>query len=152
MPDDPTPWLDSSEQATWRAYLEGSTRLSEALTRQLENDHGLTLAEYAILVRLDESDGRTLRMSALAESLAHTRSRTTHTVHRLERRGLVRRVACPLDGRGVDCVLTDEGHEALVAAAPGHVRAVRRHLLDLLPAADAEVLARLMRRVAAAAR
>ena len=152
MPEAPARWLDDTEQATWRAYLEGSTRLAEALTRQLETDHGLTLGEYAVLVRLDESPERTLRMSELADSLAHSRSRITHTVRRLESRDLVRRVACQADGRGVNCELTDAGRAALVAAAPSHVASVRRHLVDLLEPAEAALLTEIMRRVAAAAR
>lgn len=152
MPDTTGPWLDDAEQSTWRAYLEGSTRLAEALTRQLETDHGLTLGEYAVLVRLDESPERTLRMSELADSLAHSRSRITHTVRRLESRDLVRRVACQADGRGVNCELTDAGRAALVAAAPSHVASVRRHLVDLLEPAEAALLTEIMRRVAAAAR
>ena len=152
MPEAPARWLDDTEQATWRAYLEGSTRLAEALSRQLETDHGLTLGEYAVLVRLDETADGTLRMSELANSLAHSRSRTTHTVRRLESRGLVRRAACQADGRGVNAELTDAGRAALVAAAPSHVAAVRHHLVDLLSPAEAAVLTDVMRRVAAAAR
>lgn len=144
-----TPWLTTDQQRAWRAYLSGSARLSEALTRQLEQDSGLSLSEYEILVRLSEIPERTLRMSELASSLVHSRSRLTHTVSRLERRGLVRRETCLADGRGVNCVMTDEGYALLVDAAPGHVRAVRTNLVDLLTDEQMAALGEAMEIIAA---
>jgi len=132
---DPTPrWLDMDQQRHWRHYLTGSALLLEALTRQLEQEAGLSFSEYEVLVRLSEAEDRTLRMSELADSVVNSRSRLTHTVRRLESRGIVRRETCAEDGRGVNCVLTDEGFALLAAAAPGHVAAVREHLVDRLSA------------------
>lgn len=128
----PTTWLTEEQQRHWRAFLDGSARLNEVLGRQLEHDAELSLSEYEVLVRLSEAPERTLRMSLLADSLAHSRSRITHTIRRLEARGLVERRACPGDGRGVNCQMTERGFERLEAAAPGHVRAVRTHLVDVL--------------------
>lgn len=128
---DPTPrWLDMEQQRHWRHYLTGSAQLLDALTRQLEQDSGLSFSEYELLVRLSEAEDRTLRMSELADSVVNSRSRLTHTVRRLEQRRIVRRENCADDGRGVNCILTDEGFAVLDAAAPGHVAAVREHLVD----------------------
>lgn len=128
----PEVWLTADQQRHWRAYLAGAARLTETLNRQLEQDSGLSLSEYEILVRLSEAPDHTVRMSELAASLVHSRSRITHTVTRLERSGLVRRENCPGDGRGVNCRLTDAGYGLLAAAAPGHARAVRDALIDRL--------------------
>jgi DNA-binding MarR family transcriptional regulator len=143
-------WLTPDQQRCWRAYLEGTARLSEALGRQLETEAGLSLAEYEVLVRLSESDGRTMRMSVLADSLAHSRSRVTHTVARMEKHGLVARQTCSADGRGVNCHLTDAGFARLEAAAPGHVAQVRESLVDVLDDAQFRVLGEAMAAVAAA--
>ena len=142
-------WLSDEQQRAWRSYLLGSARLTEALTRQLEADSGVSLSEYEILVRLSETPGRTLRMSELAASLVHSRSRLTHTVSRLERRGLVERRTCEDDGRGVNCMMTDTGFALLEGAAPGHVRAVRSHLVDLLTDEQMRVLGEAMAVIAA---
>jgi DNA-binding MarR family transcriptional regulator len=128
----PTRWLTTEQQEHWRAFLVGSARLTDALGRQLERDSGLSLSEYEVLVRLSEAPGRTLRMSLLADELAHSRSRVTHTVRRLEASGMVERQACEADGRGVNCTMTAAGFARLEAAAPGHVGAVRAHLVDVL--------------------
>jgi len=125
-------WLTLEQQAHWRAFLVGTARLNEALGQQLERDSGLSQSEYEVLVRLSEAPDRTLRMSLLADGLAHSRSRITHTVRRLESHGLVERQACESDGRGVNCTMTDLGFAQLEAAAPGHVQAVRTYLVDVL--------------------
>ena len=127
-----TGWLTVEQQRHWRAYLDGSACLAEALGRQLERDAELSLSEYEVLVRLSEAPGRTLRMSTLADSLAHSRSRVTHTIGRLEARGLVERRPCAADGRGVNAAMTTAGFARLETAAPGHVAAVRTHLVDVL--------------------
>ena len=125
-------WLSPEQQVHWRAYLMATARLQEALGRQLDRDSDLSLSEYEVLVRLSEAPSRTLRMSLLADELAHSRSRITHTVRRLEAAGLVERQACDSDGRGVNCPMTDAGFARLDAAAPGHVSSVRTHLVDVL--------------------
>lgn len=124
-------WLDAAQQRAWRAYLVGTTLLMDRLDRDLREQHNLSLPEYEILVRLSEATDRRLRMAVLADSLSHSRSRVTHTVSRMERAGLVTRVACVSDGRGVEARLTDGGFRVLEEAAHTHVRGVREHLVEL---------------------
>ncbi len=127
-----TQWLDDEEQRTWRSFLTASRLFFDAIERQLQQDSGLPHAYYEILVRLSEAPDRTLRMSELASTSLSSRSRISHAVARLEETGWVRRGVCPTDRRGALATLTDDGMAALERAAPGHVEAVRRHLLDRL--------------------
>ena len=143
-----TRWLDASEQESWRALVVGTTLLFDRLDDELRQEHGISLTEYEILVRLSERAGRQLRMAALAEALAHSRSRVTHTITRMERSGLVRRTTSPDDGRGVLAEMTDTGAALLEAAAHTHVRGVREHLVDLAGREDFEALGRVMNAVA----
>lgn len=131
-----TGWLDQAEQRSWRAFIVGSTLLLDKLDHDLRQAYDITLVEYEILVRLSESPDRRMRMALLADSLCHSRSRVTHTVARMEGKGLIKREACDSDGRGVEAVLTQAGQDLLVAAAPLHVRGVRQHLIDLAPEED----------------
>lgn len=136
-------WLDGEQQRTWRAFLLGTTLLLDRLDEDLRRDHGLSAVEYEILVRLSEADGR-LRMAQLAASLAHSRSRVTHTVKRMEASGLVQRAGSKDDGRGVVCRLTDDGYAMLRTAAPSHVETVRQSLIDLVAPDDLAALGRVM--------
>lgn len=125
-------WLDAEEQKAWRAWLFSSMLLQDRLDRELTHATGISHAYYEILVALSEAPGRMLRMSELADRCLSSRSRLSHAVSRLEERGWVRRQVCPEDGRGQLAVLTDDGFEALEAAARVHVEGVRRHLFDQL--------------------
>src|SRR6059058_5677075 len=118
-------WLNDEEQRAWRAFVESTKVLFDALDRQLQRDADMPHAYYEILVRLSESDGRALRMSELADRTLSSRSRLSHAVARLEERGWVVREDCLTDRRGQMARLTDEGFATLAEAAPGHVNAVR---------------------------
>jgi DNA-binding MarR family transcriptional regulator len=137
-----TAWLDQHQQRTWRAFLVGTTLLMDRLDRELREQHGLSLPEYEILVRLSEATGNRLRMAMLADSVSHSRSRVTHTVTRMETAGLVARDACLSDGRGVEAVLTEHGRRALDEAAPTHVAGVRRLMVDLVAEDDFDAVGR----------
>jgi len=142
-----TRWLDTDQQQAWRAFIVGSTLLNDTLDRELRHAHGISLAEYEILVRLSESPDRTLRMAKIAESMQHSRSRVTHTVSRMEKGGLIRREAAADDKRGVDAIMTDQGWELLKAAAHTHVTGVREHFVDLASPADFTAMGRVMNAV-----
>ncbi|WP_366522902.1 MarR family transcriptional regulator [uncultured Nocardioides sp.] len=140
---EPTRWLDAGQQRSWRALVMGTTLLFDRLDDDLREAHDISLVEYEILVRLSERDGQ-MRMAALADALAHSRSRVTHTVTRMEKAGLVQRSSSPDDGRGIVCTLTDKGHDLLTRAAPTHVDSVRAHLVDLASDDDFAALGRVM--------
>lgn len=139
-----THWLDADQQSSWRSFVVGVTLLIDRLDADLQREFGLSLTEYEILVRLSERPQRQMRMAQLADALAHSRSRVTHTVTRMQKAGLVDRTSSPEDGRGIVCRLTDEGHALLVAAAHVHVTGVRDYLVDLVRPEDFEAVGRVM--------
>ncbi|MHB1066647.1 MAG: MarR family winged helix-turn-helix transcriptional regulator [Candidatus Nanopelagicales bacterium] len=127
-----TRWLTEDEQRSWGAWRAASLLLGDQLSRDLQERHGLTIADYEILVRLSEASQRRLRMSDLAEATLSSRSRLSHQIDRMEKAGLVERQVCASDRRGSFAVLTDRGWGVLVDAAPAHVASVRAHLVDVL--------------------
>ncbi|MFC6086194.1 MarR family winged helix-turn-helix transcriptional regulator [Sphaerisporangium aureirubrum] len=133
-------WLNTEEMDTWLALVGVIVRLPAALDGQLQRDAGISHFEYQVLSGLSMSPERTLRMSDLATLAEGSLSRLSHTVSRLERRGWVRRTPDPDDGRYTLAVLTDDGWAKVVAAAPGHVEAVRTYVLDSLTKAQARQL------------
>jgi len=141
-----TQWLTTEQQKIWRSYLAGVSRINERLDAELR-PFGLDLGEYEILVNLSEADELEMRMSELAERVRQSRSRLTHTVARMEAKGLVLRKSCPQDRRGVIAVLTAAGLTLLKTAAPHHVSSVRAALVDAVDPDDFEALGRAMRAV-----
>ncbi|GGT69403.1 MarR family transcriptional regulator [Actinomadura citrea] len=135
-------WLDATQQRDWRAYVDGSVRLTEVMDRDLKTKHGLSNSEYEILVRLSEAPDRRLRMAELADNASQSRSRLSHTCSRLETKGLVKRDSCPNDKRGVYAHLTDEGFAALERAARDHVEVVRTFFIDVVEPQDLEAIGR----------
>ncbi len=129
-----TSWLTPTEQRAWRAYLESTKVLFDALDRELQREADLPHAYFEVLVRLSEAADRSLRMSELADLTLSSRSRLSHAVARLQERGWVTRASCETDRRGQIATLTDAGFAVLQAAAPGHVASVRRFLVDALSA------------------
>src|ERR1700756_1142728 len=119
-------WLTADEQRMWRTYLRLNSLLLARLTRQLQQDCGLSLPEYEVLVQLSEAPQRRLRAFQICEALNWEQSRLSHQLTRMERRGLVSRRECEADGRGALIELTAAGADAIGTAAPQHVAAVRR--------------------------
>lgn len=107
----------------------------------------MTLADYEVLVRLSEGDGHRMRMAQLAAEVASSKSRLSHQITRMESAGLVARVECGDDARGVFAQLTEEGVNRLRASAPTHVAGVRAHLIDLLSGTEQAALATVFERV-----
>jgi DNA-binding MarR family transcriptional regulator len=127
-----TPWLDEKQLDAWVKLVAVVELLPGVLDSQLRRDSGLTHFEYFVLAMLSEAPERTLRMTSLAQRTNATLPRLSHVVRRLEDRGLVRREPCPEDRRATNARLTDAGWTEVVAAAPGHVATVRRHVIDAL--------------------
>jgi len=125
-------WLSADEQRAWRTYLRMGSLLPAALNRQLQQDCGLTLPEYEVLVQLSEAPGQRLRPFQICDALNWEQSRLSHQLTRMERRLLVTRRECAADGRGAFVELTAAGAAAIGEAAPRHVATVRRLFFDRL--------------------
>ncbi len=132
QPSAPVRWLDADERGAWLSLVRVMARLPPLLDSQLERSAGLTFFGYTILAILSEQEDRALRMRRLATLTNSSPSRLSHAARHLEGRGLLVREADPDDGRCIRAVLTRAGREAVAAAAPGHVDAVRDLVLDAL--------------------
>jgi len=125
-----TRWLSEPEQRAWRGLLQMTTRLETQLNRELQETSGLSLADYDVLVPLSEAPQGRLRVFELASDLGWERSRLSHHLTRMQRRGLITREDCDADRRGAFVVLTGAGRSAIDQAAPAHVETVRRLVFD----------------------
>ena len=125
-------WLTPDQLDHWRSVMALLMTLPSALDTQLKQEAGINTFEYHVLVRLgDRSDGA-MAMGELAQVTQGSPSRLSHAVARLERAGWIER-----QGGASRCVtarLTPAGRQKLIETAPGHVREVRRLIIDQLTA------------------
>jgi DNA-binding MarR family transcriptional regulator len=129
------------ELATWRTLLDTTAELRRILGAQLLQETSLSPADYQVLLALSEADGGRLRSSELAAAIDWERSRLSHHLARMERRGLIRRDDCATDNRGAEVWLTPDGATIFRGATAPHMRAIKRHFADALTPEQFEALA-----------
>jgi DNA-binding MarR family transcriptional regulator len=137
MPDatavTPTEW------EAWRAFLDMRRRLDLTLERQLQHDAEISGSDFGVLVTLFEAPKKQLRAGELGEILGWEKSRVSHQVSRMEKRGLVERRLCNEDARGTWVGMTPDGSRAVLGAMRDHAATLRRHFFDVLTPEELEV-------------
>ncbi|KFF98332.1 MarR family transcriptional regulator [Streptomyces europaeiscabiei] len=142
-------WLTPEEQHAWRSFVRLHEKLGGRLSRLLQSESNVSAADFGVLVTLtDVPEGRQ-RFQDLARELEWEKSRMSHHIARMVKRGLVVREECPEDGRGAFVVITQEGRAAIEAAAPLHVDAVRALFLDHVTPSELRTLGQISERVVA---
>lgn len=119
-------------KAACRSIIRGSTLLLSQLDRDLERSHGLSLAEFEVLMALAEGPPEGVRMTTLAEQSLLSKSRLSHCVDRLETQGFVSREKVPNDRRGLLANLTDRGGKFFNEIVPTHSDCLQRYVIDLV--------------------
>lgn len=110
----------------WRTLAALYGLIEGELEQALQATAGLSVVEYTVLDALGRQDGWQMRMQPLARATALSASATTRLVNRLERRGLLQRILCADDRRGIYTELTLQGGELLTFARPAHDRALEK--------------------------
>ena len=140
--------LSPAELGAWRGLLRVHSALIKELDAELEDQHGIPLSSYEVLIALADAPGQKLRMAELADRALLSRSGMTRLVDRLQKQGLIERERCDLDQRGAYATLTEKGRRLLAEARPAHLAGVRerflRHVDDREKAALAEIWERLI--------
>ena len=98
--------------AVWRELMSSHARVSEALERELQRRHDLTLSEFEVLQRLAEAVDGKRRMQELADEIHLSQSALSRLVGRLEDEGLATRAICDHDRRGIWACITRAGRAA----------------------------------------
>jgi DNA-binding MarR family transcriptional regulator len=136
-----------AELRVWRQFIETTEALRSEIASRLQSECSLSPGDYAVLLALGEAPDEQLRSSDLASAVGWERSRLSHHLGRMERRGLIRREECATDNRGAVVVLAPAGADAFRQATVPHLRAVRELFVDALSprqlAAAAELAAAL---------
>ncbi len=145
------PWMATEIRpawmGAWRTFLEAHARVTDALAAELEDETGLPLSWYDVLVQLTEAPEHRLRMQDLARAVLLSKSGLTRLVDRMVAAGLVAREPCLDDRRGTFVCLLPEGTARLDGASPVHMRGVSQHFTSHLSEEDARELQSLLARV-----
>ena len=136
--------MTSAELATWRSLLDTTAELRRVLGAELQ-ETSLSPADYPVLLALIEAPSKQMRSSELARAIDWERSRLSHHLNRMEKRGLIRREHCAIDSRGAEVLLTSEGARVFRRATAPHMRSIKRHFADALTAAQFGALADILR-------
>lgn len=120
------------ELRVWRDYVETSEALRRLLGARLQQQSGISSADYSVLLALSEAGERTMRSSELAARIGWDRSRLSHHLARMEKRELIRRERCADDSRGSTVVLTDAGLGQFRRGSVPHLRDVHELFVDAL--------------------
>jgi len=126
-----------------RAHASVTRRLSAQLTVQ----HGLTLSDFEVLLRLARAPEQRMRRVDLAEQVLLTASGVTRLLDGLERQGLVERASCASDRRVVYAVITEQGLSKLHGAASDHFAQVEELFGDRYDEAELQELEALLARL-----
>ena len=119
------------ELRLWRDFIETGEAVRSAIAARLQKD-GLSAGDYSVLLALSEAPGQRLRSSELAAAVGWERSRLSHHLGRMEKRGLIRREECRTDNRGAEVVLAPAGLELFQQVNRPHLRDIREIFVDAL--------------------
>jgi DNA-binding MarR family transcriptional regulator len=125
-------WLSEEEQRAWRGFIRMHNEVRAHISRRLQQETGLSGADYDVLVILSETPGGRLRAYEMGAAIKWEKSRLSHHLTRMAQRGLIERQTCTDDSRYAEIVLTPAGRAAIVEAAPIHVGHVREAFIDVL--------------------
>ncbi|WP_407565424.1 MarR family winged helix-turn-helix transcriptional regulator [Streptomyces sp. 184] len=142
-------WLTSEQTAAWDSFIRMQEKLIGRLSRRVQADSGMSASDYLVLVKLTETGEGRMRFMDLVKLVEWEKSRMSHQVGRMAKRGLVAKEDCPDDGRGAFIVATPAGYAAIEDAAPMHVEHVRRLFIDALTREELATLAHISNRVLA---
>ena len=115
-------------------------RLTDSLGRELEQNVGIPLVFFDVLIHVGGAPENRLTMSRLSADVALTTGGVTRLVDRMVEAGLVARQNCPSDRRSIYVVLTPEGQAVLDRAIAAHIDGIDRHLVAHLSNGDRAAL------------
>lgn len=132
--------LTQKQREIWTNYQQMRVRLAGRINRELSQRTGLSEADFEILNALIQSSDDTVRALALRCGLEWEKSRLSHQLSRMEKRGLVLREECIEDNRGSIIRITSHGRELAIKAQQHYEQAIQQYFTDVLTSEQLEAL------------
>ncbi|MFC3802583.1 MarR family winged helix-turn-helix transcriptional regulator [Cohnella sp. GCM10012308] len=137
--------LSEEEMKIWNIWKGSFKRIFGRVIKDMSEHTGLSEGDFGVLDRLVQFGNGTLRQQELADSMDWDKSRLSHHLTRMEKRGLVLRKPSDTE-RGVEVTITSAGKSVLEDALPIVSKAIREHFLDQLTDQDIESITKLSAR------
>lgn len=137
--------VNEDEMQIWNMWKGSFKRIFGRVVKELSEHTGLSEGDFGVLDRLIQFGDGKLRQQELADSMNWDKSRLSHHLTRMEKRGLVKRGPLNAD-RGVQVIITSAGKAALDEALPIVSMAIRKYFLDQLTDQDIESITKLAER------
>lgn len=137
--------LTKEEMQIWHMWKGSFQSIFGRVIKEMTEQTGLSEGDYGVLDRLALLGNGSLRQQELADSMDWDKSRLSHHLTRMEKRGLVMRKPLQSD-RGIQVVITSAGQSILEEARPVVSQAIRKHFLDQLTAQDIESITKMAER------
>jgi DNA-binding MarR family transcriptional regulator len=116
--------LEAAEVQAFVGLVRAHALATRQLDRELVAEHGLTINDYEVLLRLARAPDRSMRRVDLAQQVLLTPSGITRLLDGLQDSGYVEKASCPTDARVVYARLTDAGLEKLERATGSHCASI----------------------------
>ncbi len=117
--------LRGDELAAWHGLLSVHAAVTRELDRRLSEEHGLSVAEFDVLITLFNAGDDGTRMTDLARTIMFSPAGLSHLVTRMERDRLVVRQVDASDRRSIRVTLTRAGRDLLASARRTHNDVIR---------------------------
>lgn len=137
--------IETVEHESLLNIVYTGTMIARASFRYFQG-HRLTDAQFNVLVQLKYAGGSALSQAALGRRLVVNKADMTGIIDRLERTGLVERVAHPNDRRVNLIRMTAEGENAVDALEAGYLEGVGK-LMSGISQTDLNRLNRILEKV-----
>ncbi len=135
------------ETAAWIGLVRAQQYLVGAVEDALREEGLPPLPWYDVLWELDKAPGGNLRLNEIGKRVLLDKYNVTRLVQRLENEGLVRRVPCTQDGRGIFAYITPKGRKLRERMWPVYRRTVSELFFSKLGRQDISRLSSIMGRI-----
>ncbi|HYM67340.1 MAG TPA: MarR family transcriptional regulator [Patescibacteria group bacterium] len=133
----------------WERISDLHTTIAAVLEKEMLPQAGISLGWYQVLGDLKRAPGAMLRFQNLAKEAGLSESGASRRLEQMMKAGLIDRVSCPTDRRGVYAHVTEAGLEAYERAHLIFIKSVDEALSSRLKPEEAEAIRSTLSRLGA---
>jgi DNA-binding MarR family transcriptional regulator len=132
----------------WEGLTRAHSTMSAAIEKDMLPEAGMPLGWYEVLLHLSRTPQGLMRYQDLAKVAGITDSGASRRLEQMVKAGLLDRVSCPTDRRGVYAHLTPAGRAGFEKAHAVFLRSLDRNLASHLETDDADAMSAALSRLA----